>query len=352
MSNHNLGNKRNTLLDIIKGLLIIGVVVGHCIQYGSGKAYLSNNLFFFNSIFKFIYGFHMPLFMLICGYLFSFSMRSRSWQNNLLNRSKQLLLPIVTWGTITFFTNIYIENFIDDITLCSIPSLLNKWFNTVIGSSLWFLWSILYNTLIVIFINRCCRDSLWAYTLFFIVTFFIPKAGVYCFMYPYFVAGYIYGRDIKDSALITKLLQHKRALLFVTGAIYAAMLWRFEYSDYIYTTGHFILNGRPIQQIGIDLFRLSAGFIGSLFIILLTNEIYHIVGCPTMILSFIGKKTMGIYIISSYLIGRVVGRITASLPDINYIYLILESFAVVGVCLLLTMAIERSKKARLLLLGQ
>lgn len=60
-------------LDIIKGIAIILVVMGHCIQYGSGNDYYTSALFFEENIFKFIYSFHMPLFMLISGYVFGFS---------------------------------------------------------------------------------------------------------------------------------------------------------------------------------------------------------------------------------------------------------------------------------------
>lgn len=60
--------KRELYPDIIKGIAIILVVLGHCIQFGS--AFSTNLLFFKSSIFIAIYSFHMPLFMLISGYFF------------------------------------------------------------------------------------------------------------------------------------------------------------------------------------------------------------------------------------------------------------------------------------------
>ena len=62
--------KRNILIDFLKSISIILVVLGHCIQYGSGYLYLVNNNFFYNKLFMFIYSFHMPLFAAISGYLF------------------------------------------------------------------------------------------------------------------------------------------------------------------------------------------------------------------------------------------------------------------------------------------
>ena len=42
------------------------VIWRHSIQY----CYAGEQAFFENPVFKFIYGFHMPLFMIISGYLF------------------------------------------------------------------------------------------------------------------------------------------------------------------------------------------------------------------------------------------------------------------------------------------
>lgn len=72
----NQNNERNAYIDFVKAVAIILVIVGHCIQYGSGNDVLSASTFFDDKVFKFIYSFHMPLFMLVSGYLYSFSMRN------------------------------------------------------------------------------------------------------------------------------------------------------------------------------------------------------------------------------------------------------------------------------------
>lgn len=66
---------RDKFLDLIKGVTIILVVAGHCIQSGCGTQYSSSNLYWENYLFKFIYGFHMPLFAMISGYLFYYSVK-------------------------------------------------------------------------------------------------------------------------------------------------------------------------------------------------------------------------------------------------------------------------------------
>lgn len=70
---------RNIYLDVVKVFTIVCVVLGHCIQYGSGKTYLNGGLFFDDIVFKIIYSFHMPLFMIISGYLFAFTIKTRDY---------------------------------------------------------------------------------------------------------------------------------------------------------------------------------------------------------------------------------------------------------------------------------
>ena len=63
-------NSRNNFIDIIKGVAIFLMLWGHVIQYCVAK---TNIDFYENWVFKFIYSFHMPLFMLVSGYLFFYS---------------------------------------------------------------------------------------------------------------------------------------------------------------------------------------------------------------------------------------------------------------------------------------
>ncbi len=76
-------NERNATLDCVKGLAIFLVVWGHCIQFLFSDVSQS---YFQNPVFKFIYTFHMPLFMAVSGYLFSDSERKYSGFDLLIRR--------------------------------------------------------------------------------------------------------------------------------------------------------------------------------------------------------------------------------------------------------------------------
>ena len=87
----------NQYIDYIKGITIILVIIPHCIQYGSGADYLNKCVFYENPIFKFIYTFHMPVFMIISGYLFKFSINRHSFNDIVRSRVTTLLIPILLW---------------------------------------------------------------------------------------------------------------------------------------------------------------------------------------------------------------------------------------------------------------
>ena len=69
-----MDKKESFSWDLVKGMAIFLMLWGHCIQYCAQEAggYLTD------IVFKTIYTFHMPLFMLVSGYLFSYSFRKRS----------------------------------------------------------------------------------------------------------------------------------------------------------------------------------------------------------------------------------------------------------------------------------
>lgn len=88
------GNKliasRAYSFDALKLFTIILVIWGHCIQYFLSSHYANEPMY------RFIYSFHMPLFMVISGYFAESSMKL-DLIHFLIKKSK-LLLPCLSWG--------------------------------------------------------------------------------------------------------------------------------------------------------------------------------------------------------------------------------------------------------------
>lgn len=80
-------------LDVLKGILIILVVIGHAIQYGNEISYANSTTFFSNHLFKIIYSFHMPLFMIISDYLFHYSVITGDEKYIIKSKIERLLIP-------------------------------------------------------------------------------------------------------------------------------------------------------------------------------------------------------------------------------------------------------------------
>ena len=97
---------RSRYLDMLKAVNILLVLFGHCIQFGSGYNYYNEGFYFMNPAFTFIYSFHMPLFMLISGYLFGFSLKKKNWTAVIKDKIYQLIIPLFFWGLISLFIDI------------------------------------------------------------------------------------------------------------------------------------------------------------------------------------------------------------------------------------------------------
>ena len=74
-----------------KGIAIILVLIGHCIQYGNGEAYLNPGLYWDYLMMKMRYSFHMPLFMAISGYLFFYSVETHEMICSIKRRIMRLM---------------------------------------------------------------------------------------------------------------------------------------------------------------------------------------------------------------------------------------------------------------------
>ena len=179
--------QRSVYIDSLKAFAIITVIVGHCIQYGSGLKYLNERLFFSNPIFKFIYSFHMPLFMLLSGYLFADSVNKNDYILSLKAKFRQLIIPLFSWSFVTLFITLVkssIGTVKQHITiLWCIQTFIEAFF-----SGPWFLWAVWWCSLIVIISKRFFKNSIIIYILVFILTFITPDnygMHMYKFMYPF-----------------------------------------------------------------------------------------------------------------------------------------------------------------------
>jgi len=348
--------ERTVMLDYIKGFAIILVIIGHSIQYGSGINFLNSDSFPYEKlVFKVIYSFHMPLFMVVSGYLFFNTINRYSVKQLLSSRITKLVVPVFVWVglfLIFHFTVHLIHHSVirhETVTIDFVAGLKNY-----IGSSFqsfWFLWAVFWCSLLVILTNKLFNDSVYAYLVIFILTFITPDlygAELYKFMFPFFLSGYFFNKrkDIFESVL-SKVKQIY--LLLIVGVAYLFVMQFYKQSSYIYDRGFTVLSKDAWTQIGLDFYMIIVGLIGTVLVLLLVNYVLRYNAIKKTYIANLGINSMGIYIVSSYLLIPV-HKLTKNLPS-SFLLTFIETILILAISYLIIEILKKFKLANRLLLG-
>lgn len=343
--------KRSLYLDVIKGLAIFLVVLGHCIQYGSCVSF--DKQFYEDPIFKFIYCFHMPLFMLISGFLFYNSVNRHSWDKNFKSRFTKLVLPIIIWNTLYLIV-------IDTYRLFNGISLHIGQIASYL-TALWFLWAIFWSSTTVLIIRRFFKDRILIYVLIGVLALFLPSkwgSSLYIYMYPYFIIGYLWNKYNLESKLHLSNINIKVLISILCIIMFYFLYLNFTKEDYVYTTGITILKMNPekgllldFHQISIDLYRYLIGLVGASSVLLIINILLKSfqIKEDSFIAKFfsrIGQKTLGIYIISGYLQFLTLPYLPHR-EQFGFEIVIIEAVCLTFVSYYLTILLEKNKYGRI-----
>lgn len=338
--------QRSDYLDVIKGISIILVVLAHSIQFGSGKQFYEEQQYFSDPIFTFIYGFHMPLFMTVSGFLFWSSVNRHTSRQVAVSRIRSLLVPIIVWQSL-YLLILFVQG---RITLS--PSLVYSY-----RGALWFLWSVLICSLIMLIGRICFKDSLLFGVIAWGILLFVPDhylSNLHVFMFPYFMVGY-YWNCYRLHNRYNKLSRQTKCIVCLLSFL-AYMLFYFIYStpdNSIYLNGTCLLGRTSITtQLFIDLARYFYGFLGVSMIMILINQLLplfqkHIV-CKHLV--ELGKMSLGIYAINHYTYDWMLLLPVAS----NFFYLltIVETAVTIVLIRFVIQLMNKNKYVSLLLLGK
>ncbi len=345
---------RNTFWDYVKGVTILMVIVGHQIQYSTGSG-----VFFNDIIFKFIYSFHMPLFMFVSGFFFYNSVNKHSSLKILKNKSIQLILPIITFTIVSFLlTDIYsfnslLDNGSKNISKIITGQFFNKSILFVFLKNLWFLWVVFYLNCFVIVVRTYLKDSILFYIFFFLILFFIPDyyiCNMFCFMYPFFITGYL----LNKYGLFRSVFDHNKSFVnFSIILLFVILLLFYNTNTYIYTTGYSIIGKN--HQIIYDIHRLLIGYCGvysTIWILLkLKNKNINIPSFIRKGFLYLGKNTKQLYIVTSLPIFlNILGRFATG--EVNYFKSLIATIVITIVSMPIIELIKKINWANLIVFGQ
>lgn len=326
-------------IDIAKCLAIFFVCLGHSLQYlGEEQAFWNNPLWCF------IYSFHMPLFMVLCGFFFN-SSDKLSLKGLVLKKATQLIVPSLVWYTGfkllfclykgDFSALFHIDTFVESL----------KFF--------WFLTSTFACYLLAYCSKRLfSRDLHAAIASLFLVS--LLPAFNFCFIsftLPFFWVGYFLCK------YQLKVNQHRSTLRYSSLFLFVLLLLVWDSSYTIYRSPidflHFTAPYLDLYNLGTALYRFAIGLCGSLFFILVSQEITDKWDNKlTTGATSIGVSTLGIYIIQRYTLEMLLQKAHPdfSLPEV-FILAIPIAVAEVLACWVIVQLINRNNVLKSVLLG-
>lgn len=331
-------------IDVLKGVVIILVVLGHNIQYGAGKEFLADKSFFSNLVFKLIYSFHMPCFMMVSGFFFGFTIKKK---NILSSRIQSLLIPTIIWSMIPICARLAKQ-----VVECKMSCRL--FFSISIRTLLtyfWFLWAVMICSLIVLFLFKLSKDRIQYFIIILIILLFSPdwlNTEYWKYMFPYFIIGYLWNK--KDKYIQLNEQHINFSMPFIIICFFILFLF-YDDSSYIYTTG---IQIDSLHQFVIDLYRYAIGFVGAVMMILIVRKSYVIVdrAIPEInkAMAYLGKISFSIYIIDCIMNDYVIKVVTTSF-SLNYLVIIIETIVVIFCCIMIDYGIKSMPLTRRMLLG-
>lgn len=342
---NKFNNERIYLLDYLKGVAVFLVVFGHSIQYGNGQEYS----FFSDRVFQFIYTFHMPLFALISGYLFCFTIKKYHAKKIVKNKCISLLIPILTYSILTYSILTFILNR-EYSNITSYTELI-FYFLSFFMSKLWFVWAMFYLSMIILLVNQIFKDNIFAYIVIYILCFISPdlfNTELYKFLYPFFLLGYLY-----NKYNVNQKIQNKIYCGFVGLLAFIVLFPLCNPNTFIYTSGFTIIGKKCLFQIWIDLYRVIMGLLGSVWFILLINGLSKYVNHEKIqkVIASFGEFSLGIYIFQ-HLFCKILSSVTKGNSEVNYFSSLLYAILIMLVCLCISKFIRRVNVLNFLFLGK
>jgi len=292
---------RNRYLDLLKGILIITVVVGHVIQY---FYYKNDYRFFSDLLFKAIYLWHMPLFMGVAGYLSWNGIKRDPWPKLAWTKFKAYIVPIFAWAMLFSAVKLAVYHKMQ-------PGL---WLSEVTSGTFgdfWFLWALYLSILFTSLVRLVGRWYKVAYVILPCLFLLLPDVwhlALIKYVLPFFMLGCL----LAEQGIPAFAVYNRTPLLLVSILATVICFWAWRDTTYVYLSGSLV---RPFNANTLVL-RYVAGLCGSASVLLFVSSIWEAI--PRYLsrcVETFGRDSIYIYLIQGYLIiaaNHLVSRISTS----------------------------------------
>lgn len=265
-------------IDWLKAFAIVLMVLGHAIQYS-----LVCN-FDANIIFRLIYSFHMPLFMLVSGYLISPGKNiSFLWK-----QFKLLIIPFLLWMVLYSFyyrrMDLHNGNW----------SILSTYYLEVCKSpgkgGLWFLWALYVIDVFYFFLRKSRYFYLLSAALVVLLYALTPSfpelnfygLGLFKIYYPYFLLGcFLRQYQIADK------IKKWQVLLLVVVMVFLQIAWT--------RTGSVCAFGMHIAHDNNSIYALVVRILTPVPVLLLLFKVSRYFKQSNAVVQWLSANTLSIY---------------------------------------------------------
>ena len=298
-------NGRNqNIIDFMKGFAILLVVFGHSIQI---------NYIDFDSVFlfKFIYSFHMPIFILISGYLAAKSLSTSGCnvEKCIFQKAFFLLIPYFSWYFISFILEgtFSFSTIFENIKLLFIG----------VDRGLWFLY-ILFSLYFILYISSKFKHK---YIILILCIVILPMSKILgMYLLKWYLMFFVIGMalfDLKDFRIFIvwkkvvnfKIFKYGISILFIVSLFF----WERVYSnDSLFTNVYYLFA-----------YKFLVAILGMLFFYFICKFLFEIEFISS-IFNLFGQNSLRIYILNFIFLAYL----NKLYPIQNYILLMIISFTI------------------------
>lgn len=290
---------RNRYLDFLKGILIVGMVFGHVLQY----IYYRGDLKCLSDVlFKSLYLWHMPLFMGVAGYLSWNGIKRDSLGKLAWSRFNTYIVPVFAWAFVYTATRAALPS---GAGLAGMPS--DFFHNSFM--EFWFLWALFISTLLAGIAHVVGRKLMLLYVFLPLLFLLLPDVwhlNLTKYVMPFFMLGCL----VAQHGVPPFFKQQSSAVLIVTLFVSLVCLWEWRDDTYVYLSGSLFrrFGSAPL------VLRYTAGLGGSLSVLLIVWKLWE--RAPAFIsdpIEAMGRDSIFIFLAQCYLFLHV-GALLARSP--------------------------------------
>lgn len=274
--------QRSLLIDILRGLSIALVVLGHSDEGTLHRFWWNGSMTGYRIKF-FIYSFHMPAFFFVSGIFLCASVQKRGGWRFTIEKLRTMIYPYLLWALIYAPIPIYYSK-----VLGTAPITWGAFARDMAtGGYSWFLPTIFFTVVVGMLVRRVPMPLLFALSA--LVSLYWPVTGL-VFVdrglnhLPFLVVGMWVGRSFERVERVPAVLAGAgAAVLFVVILLFTGS--RYFYSPYPF---------------------IPLGLLGTLMLLLVSRVLAR---TPTArLLAWAGSGSIGIFLLSAYF--QVIGRET------------------------------------------